>query len=360
MSAPNPAANSLLTEHLQYTPLSVIDDIINTINGLIYKSVIYVEQLLQNADPVALGFKATTSGPENGVADSNAEGGVSYPPEAKLEIEEGIHKLETLFESTIDRDFDKLEIYALRNVFMVPDDVLDWMRLRHYEGLNFNPPSDAPTRESIKLQRHKLLETQKLHVSLLRESTRNAQLIAQLRSLLSVAGDQTRLSTTTAETGDTAGEAQQQQPAPSNPFAFLTAHPAAVALNVGTSSTSTNPTHHPITDTTSFTLSQVPHLQSLLATVRPSLATLRIDTNSDTSTPDERRQYIEGQTRRHLQVTQGLELGEQGEIRDGEWQGRGKRPGDGQVKDLEMVVGILGGAAAGVEEEVEEKMDEGE
>ena len=67
----------------------------------------------------------------NGAADANAED--SYPPEAKLEIDEGIHKLETLFESTIDRDFDKLEIYALRNVFMVPDDVLDWMRLRHYE-----------------------------------------------------------------------------------------------------------------------------------------------------------------------------------------------------------------------------------
>jgi kinetochore protein Mis12/MTW1 len=111
---------------------SVVDDIINTVNGLIYKSVSYVEELLQNADPAALGFKAA-AGPANGVADANMEGEGSYPPEAKLEIEEGIHKLETLFESTIDRDFDKLEIYALRNVFMVPDDVLDWMRLRHYE-----------------------------------------------------------------------------------------------------------------------------------------------------------------------------------------------------------------------------------
>ncbi|KAI9764772.1 MAG: hypothetical protein M1840_008041 [Geoglossum simile] len=350
MSAPNPTANSLLTEHLQYTPLSVIDDIINTVNGLIYKSVIYVEQLLQNADPAALGFKTTTSGSVDGVADVNAEG--YYPPKAKLEIEEGTHKLETLFESTIDRDFDKLEIYALRNVFMIPEDVLDWMRLRHYEGLNFTPSSDAPTRESIKLQRRKLLETQKLHVSLLRESTRNARLIAQLRSLLPVAEGQTRPPAVVAEAGDSAGQVQQQ-PAPSNSFAFLTAHPAAIALNVGASSTSTN---HPITDTTSFTLSQLPHIQSLLATVRPSLATLRNDDNADTNTPDNRRQYIEEQSKRHLQATQGLELGEQGEVRDGEWQGRGKRPGEGQVRDLEIIVGTLGGAA----DVAGEKMDEGE
>ncbi|KAI9863337.1 MAG: hypothetical protein M1813_003779 [Trichoglossum hirsutum] len=367
MSAPNPIANSLLTEHLQYTPLSVVDDIINTVNGLIYKSVSYVEELLQNADPAALGFKAA-AGPANGVADANMEGEGSYPPEAKLEIEEGIHKLETLFESTIDRDFDKLEIYALRNVFMVPDDVLDWMRLRHYEGLNFTPPPDAPTRESIKLQRHKLLETQKLHASLLRESTRNAQLIAQLQSLLSASNSpsgQAQPPTATTEAGESREEPRQQSTS-NNPFAFLTSHPAAIALNVGTApeTPTDNPTHHPITDTTSFTLSQLPHLQSLLASVRPSLATLSATTvATPDGTSDERKQYIETQTKRHLQVTQGLELGMQGEVRDGEWQGRGLRPGEAQVRDLEMVVGMIGGRGdageKGKSDEVE-KMDEGE
>ncbi|KAH0559575.1 hypothetical protein GP486_003913 [Trichoglossum hirsutum] len=367
MSAPNPIANSLLTEHLKYTPLSVIDDIINTVNELIYKSVNYVEQLLQNADPAALGFK-TTARPANGVVDADVESEGTYPPEAKLEIEEGIHKLETLFESTIDRDFDKLEIYALRNVFMVPDDVLDWMRLRHYEGLNFNPPPDAPTRESIKLQRHKLLETQKLHASLLRESARNAQLIAQLRSLLSASNSsqgQTQPPTATTEAGESP-EAAQQQPTSDNSFAFLTSHPAAIALNVGTASeTSTdNPTHRPITDTTSFTLSQLPHLRSLLASVHPSLAMLSATTAATLdSVPDERRLYIETQTKRHLQVTQGLELGIQGEVRDGEWQGSGLRPGESQVRDLEMVVGIVGGrgdAGEGGKGNEMERMDEGE
>ena len=181
---------------------------------------------------------------------------------------------------------------------------------------------------------------------------RNAQLIAQLKSLLPAAEGQTQPPTTVAEAGDSA-EGAQQQSAPSNPFAFLTTHPAAVALNVGASSTSTN---HPITDTTSFTLSQLPHLQSLLAAVRPSLTTLRNDVDADTNTPDGRRKYIEEQTKRHLQTTQGLELGEQGEVRDGGWQGRGKRPGEGQVRDLETIVGTLGGAT----EVAGEKMDERE
>ncbi|KAH0538437.1 hypothetical protein FGG08_004985 [Glutinoglossum americanum] len=358
MSAPNPSASSLLTEHLQYTPLSVIDDVINTVNGLIYKSVIYVEDLLQNADPVALGFRSPAVGPvKNGVAD--AGDGSTYPPEAKLEIEEGVHKLETLFESTIDRDFDKLEIYALRNVFNVPEDVLDWMKLRHYEGLNLPPPPDAPTRESVKLQRHKLLETQKLHASLLRESARNAQLIAQLRSLLpgsDPSQGQPQLPTAAIKTGEPPAEPQQQP----NPFAFLTSHPAATALNVGTITSPSNPPHNPLTDTTSFTLSQLPHIRSLLSSVRPSLTTLSssLANPNDTPSSDERRQYIESQTKRHLQTTQGLELGNQGEVRDGEWQGRGGKVGEAQVRDLEKVVGMLGGTADGTGED--DKMDEGD
>ena len=44
-----------------------------------------------------------------------------------------MHQLETLFEATVDKDFDKFEIYVLRNILTVSDDVLPWMRLGHYE-----------------------------------------------------------------------------------------------------------------------------------------------------------------------------------------------------------------------------------
>lgn len=43
-----------------------------------------------------------------------------------------MHQLETLLENTIDKNFDKLEIYTLRNVLTVPEDLVPWVRLEHY------------------------------------------------------------------------------------------------------------------------------------------------------------------------------------------------------------------------------------
>lgn len=54
-------------------------------------------------------------------------------PEAKDEIENGVHQLETLLEATVDKTFDKFEIYTLRNILTVPDELAPWMRLAHYE-----------------------------------------------------------------------------------------------------------------------------------------------------------------------------------------------------------------------------------
>lgn len=56
-------------------------------------------------------------------------------PEARLEVEEGILKLETLMENAVDRNFDRLEIWALRNVLCLPreEGVGEWVRLGHYE-----------------------------------------------------------------------------------------------------------------------------------------------------------------------------------------------------------------------------------
>lgn len=54
-------------------------------------------------------------------------------PEAKLEIENGLHQLETLLEANVDKAFDKFEIYVLRNILTVPGDLLSWVRLKHYE-----------------------------------------------------------------------------------------------------------------------------------------------------------------------------------------------------------------------------------
>lgn len=77
--------------------------------------------------PERLGFKNVA---KDGEKTAETE---SDFPDAKREIEEGLHKLETLLNSTVDKNFDKFEIYVLRNILAVPQDLVNWIRLNHYE-----------------------------------------------------------------------------------------------------------------------------------------------------------------------------------------------------------------------------------
>jgi kinetochore protein Mis12/MTW1 len=51
----------------------------------------------------------------------------------RIEVEDGVHRLETLLEATVDKNFDKLEIYALRNILCLDTSLLPWVRLGHYK-----------------------------------------------------------------------------------------------------------------------------------------------------------------------------------------------------------------------------------
>jgi kinetochore protein Mis12/MTW1 len=131
MASNKQVATALLTEHLRYTPLALIDDVINVVNELCNRAVDAAEMGLLKADPAALGFAARAVA-ENRVPEKNAEGKAIYP-EARPEIEEGIHQLETLLESNIDKNFDKFEIFALRSILSVPSELASWIRLAHYD-----------------------------------------------------------------------------------------------------------------------------------------------------------------------------------------------------------------------------------
>ncbi len=108
---------------------SLIDDIINSVNNLVYQGISSLENGLFSTPPDKLGF---TSARHDNTANTTSEDG-SENPEAKQEIEESLHKLETLLESTVDKNFDKFEIYVLRNILSVPEDLAEWIRLSHYE-----------------------------------------------------------------------------------------------------------------------------------------------------------------------------------------------------------------------------------
>lgn len=78
-----------------------------------------------------------------------------------------------------------------------------------------------------------------------------------------------------------------------------------------------------------------------------------VENEKEKSWRRQRVEYIESQSRRHLENVGGLELGRNGEVRDGEWQGEGRRLGKGEVVDLERVVAMMGGNVGSIGEEME-------
>jgi len=133
---------ALLTEHLRYTPLTLLDDIINTVNEVVYQAVNNMESALLNVPPSHLGFVAPSarSGSSSSATpvQSTEEVEEALETAARTEIESGIVKLESLLNATVDKDFDKLEIYTLRNLLTVSnlqedEGLEDWIILEHYK-----------------------------------------------------------------------------------------------------------------------------------------------------------------------------------------------------------------------------------
>ena len=109
-------------------------------NEVLYRCTSILDTELSSLDPALLGF-ADRATAEKRTTEVDEQGNAVFP-EAKLEIEEGVLKLETLVENALDRNFDRLEIWALRNIFSLErgggkgeseESVGRWMRLGHYE-----------------------------------------------------------------------------------------------------------------------------------------------------------------------------------------------------------------------------------
>lgn len=249
------------------------------------------------------------------------------------------------------------------------------MRLGHYEGLNFeNLPasvlpktlpegdemdvdsaqhsheedsSDTPTLDSVNRLRRRLQASQKLNTMLLAEKTRNAALLTELRAI--------------------AGHAQQQgtKNAPITP-ADASQPPLAFLHDKGDLAQADATT--PLTTTTAFALSQLQALRALgvcLGTVMPDLRAKEGE-NEDEERASGRRtwrkervEYVEGAARRHLESVRGLELGANGEVRDGEWQGEGRRVGSAEVGALENMVEMLGQGGSKRNDDDDQEMDDG-
>ncbi|KAF5590265.1 MTW1 Determining metaphase spindle length [Fusarium pseudocircinatum] len=314
----------LLTEHFGYPPVSLLDDIINTVNVLVDRALDSVERLLLSIPPQSLGFSNK---------HASKDGTPALPPDeaAKLEIEHGTHQLETLLNASIDKNFDLFELYTMRNILTVRPDDQPYMRLAHYEGLDFSGSEgpDRPTTESVTALRRRLHASQRLHTALESERARNDALLGKLRSVLGVVP------------GNVKAEEGQAQAPDGSAFGFLRDKASLQAAGAD----------KPIATTTEFTLSQLQALRALSTSLRTLLPDLG-PTDADTSMEDassssrtwrrERVEYVEGASRKYLESARGLELGDQGEVRDGEWQGEGRKITRSDVEGLEKVAAMLG------------------
>ncbi|KAJ3217474.1 hypothetical protein HK099_005466, partial [Clydaea vesicula] len=96
----------ILTEHLGFTPTDLIDDVINSVNELLYQALNSLEDLLTER-----------------FADDD--------------FEKALAEIETLFENSVDKHFDKFELFCLKNIFSLPKDLN--VVLPHYETTFFDP-----------------------------------------------------------------------------------------------------------------------------------------------------------------------------------------------------------------------------
>ncbi|KAL5585381.1 hypothetical protein FOVSG1_014770 [Fusarium oxysporum f. sp. vasinfectum] len=328
MAAQQNSDYELLTEHFGYPPVSLLDDIINTVNVLADRALDSVERLLLSIPPQSLGFSNK---------HASKDGTPALPPDeaAKLEIEHGTHQLETLLNASIDKNFDLFELYTMRNILTVRPDDQPYMRLAHYEGLDFSGSEgpDRPTTESVTALRRRLHASQRLHTALESERARNDALLGKLRSVLGVVP------------GNVKAEEGQAQAPDGSAFGFLRDKTSLQAAGAD----------KPIATTTEFTLSQLQALRALSTSLRTLLPDLG-PTDADTSMEDassssrtwrrERVEYVEGASRKYLETARGLELGDQGEVRDGEWQGEGRKITRSDVEGLEQVAAMLGQKSA--------------
>lgn len=119
---------AVLTEHLGFAPITLIDEVINAVNHIMYNCIDALEKFLgkRRQSTIEELKSKNVPDPENR----------AFPEE---EIKTGAAELETLLVSHVDNNFDKFELYTLRNILTIPKDLVEdgWIKLKHHEGLDF-------------------------------------------------------------------------------------------------------------------------------------------------------------------------------------------------------------------------------
>ena len=282
-------------------------------NEIVFAALNAIEEALGQIQPEQYGFRldpAMAAALSDDAARSEALSQMK-----QNELANGIVQLESLLNAIVDKDFDKFEIYTLRNILAVghdEEDLANWVQLDHYKNVELGHAENTPSPEELQLQRRKLQETMKLNAMLKAEEARNAAMLSQLHTMLG-SGDEPELSS-------------------DSPFAFLASSPHA----------SKNAQSQPLTQNVQYAVTQLPLLRELLAQLKSSLQSMpksRDRLEDPESVEAKRRQYIDTQSRRALQrrgVDPDGTAGREGTL--------GRRIGREEVEGMEAVAQALGGA----------------
>ncbi|CAG8637565.1 4606_t:CDS:2 [Acaulospora colombiana] len=117
----------ILIEHFEFSPISVIDDVIDSVNELMYQALIGLERFVEKKS------------------------------KSDEEIDQGMHQVETLLEALIDHNFDMFELYVMRNIFAIPENLK--IILPHQEGMDFtlDQSREEKVDAELELMRKKVL-----------------------------------------------------------------------------------------------------------------------------------------------------------------------------------------------------------
>ncbi|GBL49447.1 hypothetical protein ACI3LY_000046 [Candidozyma auris] len=165
----------LLTEHLGFAPLTLIDEVINSVNHIIYNCLDGLDRFLVSKRESQIQELRNKSTDNSDIMLDDEE---PTNPEFRRrvfpleDIKKGTAELETLLVSHVDRAFDKFELYTLRNILYIPPDLVSggWVRLKHHKGLNLSvqddPSRDKEIRQlmekiNLELTLRKILQLQK-------------------------------------------------------------------------------------------------------------------------------------------------------------------------------------------------------
>ncbi|KAJ2400241.1 hypothetical protein GGI23_002155 [Coemansia sp. RSA 2559] len=110
---PSEKTQSLVVEHFGFLPITFIDEIINSANDTIYRATDALCKFVEK---------------EQGSSEATSQ---------------AVTKAETLLEHAVDKNFDKFELYALRNLFNIPQGLEDYLVLPH-QSQDVMVSSEAP------------------------------------------------------------------------------------------------------------------------------------------------------------------------------------------------------------------------